>query len=103
MLRNEDEEDTDATEDEERTERDGEDTTADVGVPKMEDVNTESKLGTVLTMAGDDEQRTQRALEGHLELRARLLRRRRERKERGTLAEDEYIYYALHFKFFLFE
>ena len=52
VLVNGDEEGVDAAEDEERIERDGEDKTADVGVPKMEDVNVESELGAALTTAG---------------------------------------------------
>ena len=52
VLVNRDEEGVDAAEDEERIERDGEDKTADVGVPKMEDVNVKSELGAALTTAG---------------------------------------------------
>ena len=52
VLVNADEEGVDAAEDEERIERDGEDKTADVGVPKMEDVNVESELWAALTTAG---------------------------------------------------
>ena len=52
VLVNGDEEGVDAAEDEEWIERDGEDKTADVGVPKMEDGNVESELGAALTTAG---------------------------------------------------